>query len=156
MTRHHPNLVSAPDLLCHVGNLIQPIRGTTQIWVVTRHWYGISLLVSQTSFGMETSGSVANVGCFFRLSHTYLWLSKTQLIAAVKFFLTAQCKDYQYSSYYHTLFQNHFLIHCTCQILLSYSIQLNLHYYANLYKPVTPYYMQVVTHQGPENYFSLL
>ena len=31
---------------------------TTQIWVVTRHQYGISALVSQTSFGGETSGSI--------------------------------------------------------------------------------------------------
>ena len=45
-------------LACRMGNLIQPIRSTTQIWVVTRHQYGISALVSQTSFGGETSGSV--------------------------------------------------------------------------------------------------
>ena len=32
-----------------------------------RHQYGISALVSQTSFRGENSGSVANVGCF-------LWL----------------------------------------------------------------------------------
>ena len=37
-------------------------RGTTQIWVMTRHQYGISALVSQTSFGGETSGSVAKCG----------------------------------------------------------------------------------------------
>ena len=41
-----------------MGNLIQPIRSTTQIWLVTRHQYGMSALVSQTSFGGETSGSV--------------------------------------------------------------------------------------------------
>ena len=35
-------------------------RSTTQIWVVTRHQYGISAFVSQKSFGGETSGSVAN------------------------------------------------------------------------------------------------
>ena len=43
------------------------MRSTTQIWVVTRHQYGISVLVSQTSFGGKTSGSVANVGCFLGL-----------------------------------------------------------------------------------------
>ena len=57
MTRHYPDLGSASDWSCRVGNLIQPIRGTTQIWVVTRHQYGISALVSQTSFGGETSGN---------------------------------------------------------------------------------------------------
>ena len=35
MTRHYPNLGSASDWLCGVGNLIQLIRSTTQIWVVT-------------------------------------------------------------------------------------------------------------------------
>ena len=39
--------------------LLHPIRSTTQIWVVTRHQYGISALVSQTSFHGETSGGVA-------------------------------------------------------------------------------------------------
>ena len=36
----------------------QPIRSTTQIWVVTRHQYGIFALVSQTSFRDETSDGV--------------------------------------------------------------------------------------------------
>ena len=44
----------------------QPIRSTTQIWVVTRHQYGISALVSQTSFGGETSGDVAKGRLFFQ------------------------------------------------------------------------------------------
>ena len=64
MTRHYPNLDSASDWSCRVGNLIQPIRSTSQIWVVTRHQYGISALVSQTSFGGETSGSVAKCRLF--------------------------------------------------------------------------------------------
>ena len=64
MTRHYPNLDSASDWSCRVGNLIQPIRSTSQIWVVTRHHYGISALVSQTSFGGETSGSVAKCRLF--------------------------------------------------------------------------------------------
>ena len=64
MTRHYPDLGSASDWSCRVGNLIQPIRSTTQIWVVTRHQYGISALVSQTSFGGETSGSVAKCRLF--------------------------------------------------------------------------------------------
>ena len=39
-------------------------RSTTQIWVVTLHQYGISALDSQTSFGGETSGSVAKCQLF--------------------------------------------------------------------------------------------
>ena len=38
----------------------------TQIWVVTRHQYGISALVSQMSFGGETSGGVAKCRLFFQ------------------------------------------------------------------------------------------
>ena len=52
------DLGSASDWSCRMGNLIQPIKSTTQICVVTRHQYGISALVSQTSFGGETSGSI--------------------------------------------------------------------------------------------------
>ena len=69
MTCHYPDLGGASDWLCRVGNLIQPIRSTTQIWVVTRHQYGISALVSQTSFRGETSGSVAKCRLFSQAKH---------------------------------------------------------------------------------------
>ena len=59
MTGHNPDLGSASDWSCRARNLIQPIRNTTQILVVTRHQYEISALVSQTSFREETSGNVA-------------------------------------------------------------------------------------------------
>ena len=64
MTHHYPDLNRASDLLCRVGNLIQPIRSPTQIWVVTHHQYEISARVSQTSFGQETSGSIAKCRLF--------------------------------------------------------------------------------------------
>ena len=64
MTRHYPDLGSASDWSCRVGKLIQPIRGTTQSWVVTCHQYGISVLTSQTLFGGETSGRVAKCQLF--------------------------------------------------------------------------------------------
>ena len=71
MTRHYPDLGSASHWSCHMGNLIQPIRSTTQIWVVTRHQYGISALVPQTSFRRETSGDVAKCRLFSsRSAHT--------------------------------------------------------------------------------------
>ena len=55
--------------VCRVGNLLQPIKSTTQIWVVTRPQCGISALVCQTSFRGETGALLAsqNVGCFLRL-----------------------------------------------------------------------------------------
>ena len=46
------------------------MRSTTQIWVVTRHQYGISALVSQTSFGGETSGGVAKGQLFSRQANS--------------------------------------------------------------------------------------
>ena len=49
-TRHYLDLGSASGWSCGVGNLFQPIRSTTQIWIVTRLQYGISALLSQTSF----------------------------------------------------------------------------------------------------------
>ena len=43
-----------------IGWIKFPMQPTNQIWVVTRHQYGIPALVSQTSFGGGgTSGSVA-------------------------------------------------------------------------------------------------
>ena len=55
MTRHYPDLGSASDWLNRISQAARPIRSTTQIWVVTRHQYGISALVSQTSFRGESS-----------------------------------------------------------------------------------------------------
>ena len=59
MTPHYPDLGSASDWLNQISHAAQPIRSTTQIWVMECHQYGISVLVSQTSFGAETSGSIA-------------------------------------------------------------------------------------------------
>ena len=68
MTCHYPDLGSASDWLNQISHAARPIRSTTQIWVVTRHQYGISALVSQTSFGGETSGSVAKCRLFSQAS----------------------------------------------------------------------------------------
>ena len=64
MMHHYPDMGSASDWLCRVENLFQPIRSTTQIWVVTLRQYGISALVSQVSYGGETSGSVVKCRLF--------------------------------------------------------------------------------------------
>ena len=55
---------TASDWLDQISHAARPIRSTTQIWVMTCHQCGISALVSQTSFGGETSGSVAKSGLF--------------------------------------------------------------------------------------------
>ena len=59
-----PRSGSASDWLNQISHAARPVRSTAQIWLVTRHQYVISALVSQTSFGGETSGSVV---CFVRL-----------------------------------------------------------------------------------------
>ena len=59
MTCHYPVLGNASDWSCCEGNLLQPIRSITQIWVATGHQYGIPALVSQKSFREETRSGVA-------------------------------------------------------------------------------------------------
>ena len=69
MTRHYPDLGSASNWLCCSWNLLQPISSTTQIWVVTLHQYGISPLVSQTSFHEENSDGIAQCCLFSQAMH---------------------------------------------------------------------------------------
>ena len=77
ITCHYPDRGSASDWSCWVGKLIQPIRNTTQIWVVMRHQYGISALVSQTSFGRKTSGGVAKCRLLSQATFIQFFLGKT-------------------------------------------------------------------------------
>ena len=84
MTCHYLDLGSASDRSCRVGNLIQPIRSTTQIWVVTHHHYGISALVYQTSFGGEISGSIAKCLLFSQANLILLWVDNWFLMPLLK------------------------------------------------------------------------
>ena len=69
MTCHYLDLGSAVEANFSSGKI--KIGSTTQIWVVTRHQYGISEFVSQTSFREETRGSVAKCRLFSRdLKHS--------------------------------------------------------------------------------------
>ena len=65
MARHYPDLGRASDWLKQISHVARPIRSTTQNWIVTRHQYGISALISQTSFGGETSDGVVKCGLLF-------------------------------------------------------------------------------------------
>ena len=58
MTRHYPDLGNASDWLKQISRPARPIRSITQFWVVTRHQYGISALVSHTSFRQNMLTSV--------------------------------------------------------------------------------------------------
>ena len=64
MMRHYPDLGSACDWLNQIFHAAQPIGSTIQIWAVMHYQNGISALISQTSFGRETSGSIAKC-CLF-------------------------------------------------------------------------------------------
>ena len=90
-----PDLGSASHWLNQIFHATQPIRSTTQISVVTRYQYGIfSTLVSQTSFGEETSGGVAKRRLFSQATCCYLrlpiafpdssaaWVQVTQLLSS--------------------------------------------------------------------------
>jgi len=68
MTRHYPDLGSAFDWL----KRNQPIRSTTQIWVMTRHQYGISALVAQTLFWEGSSGELARCQLFSQATYYLL------------------------------------------------------------------------------------
>ena len=64
MARHYPDPGSASDWLKQISHLAQTVRSITQIWVVTRQQYGISMLISQTSFCRETVGGVTKYRLF--------------------------------------------------------------------------------------------
>ena len=91
MTRHYPDLGSASDWLNQISHVARPIRSITQILIVTRHQYGISALVSQTSFGGKPAVASPNVGCFLRLE------------ILVKNVCISDCKISLASSYYNWL-----------------------------------------------------
>ena len=57
MTRHYPDVGNNNNNIYYLYCAFSIKYSKAQ--VVTRHQYGISALVSQTSFGGETSGSVA-------------------------------------------------------------------------------------------------
>ena len=60
---------NASDWLKQIFLVVRPIRSTTQIWVVTRHQYGIFAVVSQTSFLGETSGGVGRCRLFSHVNN---------------------------------------------------------------------------------------
>ena len=49
---------SVSDWWCCEGTFLQATRSSAHIWAVTRHQYGITAIVPQTSFGREPSGGV--------------------------------------------------------------------------------------------------
>ena len=64
MTCHYPDVSSVFNWSCHVGNLLQRVRSTTQILEVTRHQYGVFALVPQMSFRGKTNSCAAKCRLF--------------------------------------------------------------------------------------------
>ena len=67
-----------------VGNLLQPISSTSQIWVVTRHQFGISRLVSQTLFRGATSGGVEKSRLYSPATRSSLHSRRLELVGTRK------------------------------------------------------------------------
>ena len=67
-TNDASDLGSVSDWLNQISHMAQPIRSTTQILVVRGRQYGISALISQTSFLRETSGGVGEFQLFSQAS----------------------------------------------------------------------------------------
>ena len=64
MMLHDLGLGAADLVVPLVKFASKPIRSSAQIWVVTRHQHGISVLLSQTSFHGETVRGVADCHLF--------------------------------------------------------------------------------------------
>ena len=72
----------------------QPVRSTTQIWEVSRHEYGISVLVPQTSFGGETSVGVAKCQLFSLANLFKDQLSNTNVSCLSNWTVRMHLKDF--------------------------------------------------------------
>ena len=79
MTCQNLDLDSASDWLRQICFAARPIKSTTQIWVVTRHQYGISEVVSQTSFRGETSDTVAKSRLISQANPVHVTVKKKTL-----------------------------------------------------------------------------
>ena len=75
MTHHYPDLGRASDWLKEISNVARPIRSSTQICVVIRHQYGISVLLSLTSF----RGEISSAWCF-EMSAVYSGYNRASVI----------------------------------------------------------------------------
>ena len=64
MTCHYPDLCSVFDWPKQISLAVRPIGSFSQLWVLTRHQYGIFALVPQPSFRGQTSSSFAKCRLF--------------------------------------------------------------------------------------------
>ena len=62
---HYPDLDSTSDWLKQISLVAQPIKSTTQIWVVTHYQHEISALILQKSFYGQAIGGIARCALFY-------------------------------------------------------------------------------------------
>ena len=92
MTRQYPGMGSVSDWLKQISRAARTIRNTTHTWVLTRHQYGISALVSQTSFRGKTSGRVAE--CLLFSQARLLLEIHMPLVSCNKFYFFFSLSDH--------------------------------------------------------------
>ena len=92
MTRQYPGMGSVSDWLKQISRAARTIRNTTHTWVLTRHQYGISALVSQTSFRGKTSGRVAE--CLLFSQARLLLEIHIPLVSCNKFYFFLSLSDH--------------------------------------------------------------
>ena len=66
ITRHYPDLGIASNWSKQNFHAARQIRSASQIWVVTRHQYGISALFLRRYLAGKPVVTSRNVGCFLR------------------------------------------------------------------------------------------
>ena len=66
-TCHYPDQGCTFDWLKQISHVAQPIRGTTQIWIVVNHQYGILHSFLRCHFAGKPIVVQQNVSCFLRL-----------------------------------------------------------------------------------------
>ena len=91
MTCHYPDLGSASDWPCCMGNLIQPIRGTSQIWVETHHQYEFLHSFPRHHLAGKPVVASPNVNCFLRL---FLNCTKELKSDGVRIITPAICRNF--------------------------------------------------------------
>ena len=92
MTRQYPGMGSVSDWWKQISRAARTIRNTTYTWVLTRHQYGISALVSQTSFRGKTSGRVAE--CLLFSQARLLLEIHIPLVSCNKFYFFLSLSDH--------------------------------------------------------------
>ena len=91
MMCHYRNLSGVSDWLCHKENLLQPIKSTIQIRVVTHHQYGVlTLFLTHHSSGLPVV-AIPKVSCILRPTQIHL-IGKLNIIVGMNVVLNREEK----------------------------------------------------------------